>query len=79
MRILQVSHRHHIAGGSDAMYFATTRLLEQAGHEVISFCMDEVDNVPSRWSGYFPHGADTHGFAGASRYFYNRQAQRNPI
>lgn len=77
MRVLQISHRHHIAGGSDAVYFATTRLLEQAGHEVISFCMDDADNAPSKWSGYFPGGADTNELTGAGRYFFNGEARRN--
>ncbi|MGR3661860.1 MAG: glycosyltransferase family 4 protein [Paracoccaceae bacterium] len=79
MRILQISHINHIRGGSDAVYFATKRLLEQAGHEVISFCMDSVANEPSRWSGYFASGVDTQngGARGAGRYFFNPQARRN--
>lgn len=75
MRILQISHRHHIAGGSDAVYFATSRLLEQAGHEVISFCMNDAGNEPNRWSGYFPDGADTKALTGAGRYFFNGEAR----
>ena len=77
MRILQISHRHHVAGGSDTVFMATCKLLRDAGHEVIPFCLDHPENLPSRWSGYFPKGADTataplqHVF----RYFFNSEAR----
>ncbi len=78
MRILQISHRHHIAGGSDAVYFATSSLLRRAGHEVIPFCMADEKNRPSRWQSYFPNGADTTAapLAHAMRYFRNADARQ---
>ncbi len=78
MRILQISHRHHIAGGSDAVFFETSALLRRAGHEVIPFCMDAPENTPSRWSDFFPAGADTRGapLRHALRYFYNAEARQ---
>ncbi len=77
MRILQVSHRNYIAGGSDAVFLATCRLLREAGHEVIPFCIDLPENRPSRWSAHFPKAADTARapLRDGLRYFYNREAR----
>jgi len=79
MKILQISHNFHITGGSDSVFFATTDLLQKAGHQVVPFCMDSPDNLPTRWSGYFPRGADTRmqHASDALRYFYNFEARRN--
>ncbi len=78
MRILQISHRHHVAGGSDAVFFETSDLLRRAGHEVIAFCMASPENTPSRWSEFFPGGADTRRapLRHALRYFYNGEARQ---
>ncbi|MGJ8584439.1 MAG: glycosyltransferase family 4 protein [Marinosulfonomonas sp.] len=78
MKILQISHTHHIRGGSDAVYFATSQMLEHAGHTVIPFCMDHPDNEDSRWSAYFPKGADTGAprLRDTARYFYNGDARK---
>lgn len=79
MRVLQISHYNHIIGGSDAVFFATSDLLENAGHDVVRFCMDHPDNLPSPWAGYFPKGADTRTapLGDTLRYFYNSQARKN--
>ena len=78
MRILQISHRNYIAGGSDAVFFATCDLLESLGHEVVRFCMQDERNEPYELSRYFPRGADTArpSSKDAVRYFYNRDAAR---
>ena len=78
MRILHVSHRHHVAGGSDAVFMNTTKLLHEAGHEVVPFCMALADNSPSPYDVYFPDGADTGHprLRDAARYFWNRDAAR---
>ena len=77
MRILQISHNFHIVGGSDAVFFATSDLLRNAGHEVIPFCMQDRANHPSRWSRYFPRGADTRAapVRDTLRYFFNAEAR----
>ncbi len=79
MRILQISHNHHIVGGSDAVYFATSVLLTQAGHEVIPFCIANPKNLASEWGGYFPPGADTGSapIRDGFRYFFNTEARRS--
>lgn len=79
MRVLQVSHNHHIVGGSDRVFFATSELLKQAGHEVVPFCLSSPKDLPSQWSGYFPRGADSaHPHPrDIGRYFYNREARKS--
>ena len=78
MKILQVSHYHHIRGGSDAVYLATSQMLERAGHTVIPFCMDHPDNQDTPWAQYFPKGADTGAprLRDTAQYFYNGNARR---
>ena len=77
MKILQVSHNYHIIGGSDAVFFATRTLLENAGHEVIPFCIDSPKNQTSRWSKYFPKCADSRSapLRDGLRYFFNQNAR----
>lgn len=79
MRILQISHVHHIRGGSDAVFMETSDLLRRAGHEVIPFCMDHPDNHPTPWAKYFPKGADTArpNLADSLRYFFSVEARHN--
>jgi glycosyltransferase involved in cell wall biosynthesis len=76
MRILQIGHNWRVVGGSDAALLATTRLLEQAGHEVIPFCLSHPDNLPSEHAPFFPRGADTARprLRDLPRYFWNREA-----
>ena len=78
MRILQISHNHHIVGGSDRVFFETSALLARAGHNVIPFCLSSPKDIPTPWSTYFPKGAATaHPRArDTARYFYNLEARR---
>lgn len=78
MRILQISHNHHIVGGSDAVYLATTQLLEAAGHTVIPFCMASGRNRPHPLDSHFPRGADTKKpkLRDLPSYFWNAEAAR---
>jgi len=77
MRILHISHNHHIVGGSDRVFFETTRLLERAGHQVVPFCMANARNLPSQYSAYFPKGADSAApkVLDSAQYFYNADAK----
>ncbi len=76
MRILQIGHNWRVVGGSDAALLATSRLLEQAGHEVIPFCLAHPDNLPTEYARFFPRGADTARprLRDLPRYFWNREA-----
>lgn len=78
MRVLHVSHNHHIVGGSDRVFFETSALLEKAGHEIFPFCLSGANDLPSAWSEFFPRGADTSHprLSDTARYFYNSDARR---
>lgn len=55
MRILQI-HKYYSrkrGGGSVSAFFETKKLLEDRGHEVIVFSMQDDDNEPSQESAYF--------------------------
>ena len=79
MRVLQVSHNYHIVGGSDSVFFATSKLLTEAGHQIVPFCIDSPNNLHSHWNRYFPSGADTacKPIVDGLQYFYNASARRN--
>ena len=44
LKILQINKYHYIRGGSDSVYFNTTNLLREYGHQVIHFAMDFSEN-----------------------------------
>jgi len=79
VRILQVSHNHHIVGGSDSVFFATSALLSNAGHEVVPFCLKSPNDISNKWRDHFPAGANTgeKPLRDIFRYFYNVTARRN--
>ena len=78
MKILQISHNYHVTGGSDAVFFATSELLQRNGHQVVPFCIDTPKNRDTSWAEYFPKGADTKGkpIRDAWRYVHNSEAKR---
>ncbi len=61
MKILMVNKFFYIKGGSDTYYFALKRLLEEKGHTVVDFSMQDDRNFPSPNSGYFVSNADYNG------------------
>ena len=82
MKILQINKYHYIRGGSDSVYFNTTNLLQEFGHEVVHFAMDFNENDPSTESQYF---ASNNDFAQQSTlekihnlpsFFYNKDAEK---
>lgn len=58
MKILQVNKYHYVRGGSDSVYFNTSRLLESKGHEVVHFAMKYPENEKSPTSKYFASNND---------------------
>lgn len=58
MRILLVNKFHYLKGGSETYYFSLKELLEEHGHEVIEFSMDDPKNLPSKYSDYFIDNID---------------------
>lgn len=58
MKILQVNNHHRIIGGSDSVYFNTSELLRESGHEVVQFAAASEQDLLSPHTSYFPQGLD---------------------
>ncbi|WP_431242691.1 glycosyltransferase family 4 protein [Flavobacterium sp. P21] len=82
MKILQINKYHYIRGGSDSVYFNTTNLLRERGHEVIHFAMDFVENETSNEANYFALNNDftkqnlMQKIIGIPSFFYNKNAEK---
>jgi glycosyltransferase involved in cell wall biosynthesis len=80
MKILQINKYHFIRGGSDRVYFNTSKLLEDNQHEIIHFSSDDPNNVNSRFSKYFVKLIDNRKnssfskIKSAGEYLYNKKA-----
>lgn len=82
MRILMINKFHYIKGGSETYYFALKKLLQEHGHEVIDFSMEDDKNFDSPYEKYFVENVEYNGKTGvmdklrmASRIIYSREAQ----
>lgn len=53
MKILMINKYYFIKGGSERYMFELKELLEQHGHEVIPFSMEDSQNEPSEYSPFF--------------------------
>ncbi len=53
MKILQINKFFYPNGGSETYFFALSRALEEAGHEVVHFSMKDQRNLPSPYADYF--------------------------
>lgn len=81
MKILQINVYNYRKGGSEAVYFRTCRLLEQAGHEVVRFALRWDENEPAPTDSYFPESKATRRgplrqAANLVNYFYHFEAAR---
>ena len=61
MRVLMVNKFHYLRGGSETYHFAVGKALEQMGHEVAWFAMEDSKNLPCRQSRYFVSASDYTG------------------
>ena len=77
-----VNKFHYVVGGSETYYFALKKLLEEHGHEVIEFSMQDDRNIPSKYSKYFVKNADYKNATGfekirlAKNIIYSREAKK---
>ncbi|MEZ4515559.1 MAG: glycosyltransferase family 4 protein [Chloroflexota bacterium] len=53
MKILMINSFNYLRGGAERCFLDLTELLEANGHEVIPFCMDHPQNIPSEYVDYF--------------------------
>ncbi len=58
MKILMINSFNYLRGGGERCFFDLSDLLRARGHEVIPFCMDHPQNLPSEYSDYFVSHVD---------------------
>lgn len=77
MKILMINKFHYLKGGSERAVFDLTKLLEENGHEVINFSMQNERNIKS--NKYFITDVNLEKFniINIIKFFYNYQAVRN--
>ena len=61
MKILMVNKFYYIKGGSETYYFSLKRKLEEDGHVVIDFSMNDDKNYESQYSNFFVENVDYSG------------------
>ena len=83
MKILMVNKFHYIKGGSETYYFALKRLLEEKGHTVVDFSMEDEKNFPCQYKDYFVRNTDYSNSPGireklrvAANIIYSREAKK---
>lgn len=83
MRILQINNYHFIKGGADRVYFNTSKLLEDNGHQVINFSSLNSANIATDYSRNFIPLTDNRQsnfidkIKGVNSYIYNSTAYKN--
>ncbi|MFO4671198.1 glycosyltransferase [Vibrio cholerae] len=79
MKILNVGHNYHVAGGSDRVLIETGELLKSKGHHVIPFCAQSDKNLSTEYDVFFPKSIDFSSvkFTSLLSYFYNFSAKHN--
>ncbi|MCU0679450.1 MAG: glycosyltransferase family 4 protein [Planctomycetes bacterium] len=78
MKILLINKFYYLCGGSERYLFELTELLEKNGHEVIPFAMQDPQNQPSPYAGYFAAPVNVRKFSlrDVIKTFYNREASK---
>ena len=53
MKVLMINSFNYLRGGGERCFLDLSELLRAHGHEVIPYCMDHPNNLPSDYSDYF--------------------------
>ncbi len=86
MKVLQINKFWRVRGGSERYVFELSRLLDDHGHEIVPFAMQDPGNEPSDYSSLFvspveladPYRLGLKGrIATAARIIHSREAGRN--
>lgn len=82
MRVLNINKFFFMNGGVERYFFALTKLLEENGHDVIHFSMEDERNYDSKFSRYFVPNIDLRKpglklLQKAVRPIWYKQAQEN--
>lgn len=59
--LIAINNYFYERGGSEAIFFAHNRMLEEIGWNVIPFSMQHASNFQTPWSGYFVDDLEMHG------------------
>jgi glycosyltransferase involved in cell wall biosynthesis len=60
-RLLAINNYYYDRGGSEAIYFAHNRVLEELGWDIVPFSMQHPQNHPTPYAKYFIEDLDAHG------------------
>ncbi len=76
MKILQINKFYYLAGGTERYMFGLSDILEKRGHQVVSFSVQDANNLASQYSKYFisPVKFDGFNLKNAIKIFYNYDA-----
>lgn len=53
MHVLQLNNYHFVKGGAERYYFEVSKVLEEHGHRVLHFSVEDQDNIQSPYSAHF--------------------------
>ena len=79
MKVLLVNKFHYKKGGSETYYFTLAHALEQRGHEVVFFAMQDEKNLPCRQEQYFVSNASVKGGLKSKEFFLPAQPKVTPL
>lgn len=83
MKILQINNYHYLQGGSERVYFETSRILEKNGHEVLFFSVKDEESVNHDDANYFVKPFDYQNesylkqIKHTAKFIYNKEAREN--
>jgi glycosyltransferase involved in cell wall biosynthesis len=60
-RLLAINNYYYDRGGSEAIFFAHNRMLEDLGWDIVPFSMQHAGNHPTPYAKYFIEDLDAHG------------------
>ena len=83
LKVLQINNHHYLRGGSERVYFETSKILEKNGHKVLFFSVKEEESKNHYSDKYFvkPFDYDNAGYIKKVKhtveFIYNKEAKEN--
>jgi len=83
MKVLQINNYHYLKGGSERVYFETSKILEKNGHEVLFFSVKDDESDSHYSDKYFVKPFDYKNAGSlkkikyAAEFIYNKEAKEN--
>lgn len=83
MKILYINNYNYMRGGAESVFLEEAELMKRHGHITYPFCRRHENNLPSKYSGYFPGEMVTDSIRpnisslrSLSQIFYSREARK---